>query len=215
MAAAKEGVDRIEISGALCSGGVTPTPAMVEMALSTGIEIAVMLRSSEGWLKPSATEIQVMLKDLEWIREKNVCSIVFGSLNKNQEIDIELALKVQDAAQIPVTIHRVIDYTPNFHQSIEKLVKNKFQRVLTSGGKDNVDLGLKSLIQIQSEFGNEIEILAGGGVNAKNAPTLISQAKINQLHFSMVKKSGMGYGGIPLTEPDPEKIRKIKASIAN
>lgn len=213
LAAAKVGVDRIEVSAALSSGGVTPTPALVEVAMETGVEIAIMLRSAESWLTPSASEIEVMLRDLKWIKNSGAKSVVFGSLTHLREVDIELALRIQDTAELPLTFHRIVDYTANFFTSLELLTSNGFPRVLTSGGKLNVDEGFENLTKAQSQFGNQIKILAGGGVNPTNAPSLVQVANLNELHFSMATKTGLGYGDIALTQPDIQKIKNIKASI--
>lgn len=57
-------------------------------------------------------------------------------------------------------------------------------RVLTSGLKPKAMEGRDLIRKLQQRYGNEIEILAGSGVNASNARQLMDETGISQVHSS-------------------------------
>ena len=57
-------------------------------------------------------------------------------------------------------------------------------RILTSGGAVNVWDGRKQLKHLQNQYGKDITILAGSGVNDTNARALIEYTGITQVHSS-------------------------------
>ena len=57
-------------------------------------------------------------------------------------------------------------------------------RILTSGGAPDVWSGREQLKQLQKEYGSEIEILAGSGVNENNVTELMTYTGVHQVHSS-------------------------------
>mgnify|MGYP000332268168 FL=1 len=57
-------------------------------------------------------------------------------------------------------------------------------RVLTSGMQSKAVEGTLLIKELQQRYGSQIEILAGSGVNAENAETLIKETGISQVHSS-------------------------------
>ena len=80
--------------------------------------------------------------------------------------------------------HRAFDCTDDPYSSIETLIKLKIDRVLTSGQRNKAMEGKELIKDLQSKYGNQIEILAGSGINSTNAIELINYTKISQVHSS-------------------------------
>lgn len=206
------GVDRIEISCALGVGGLTPTPSVVSTLGQLGTPFSVMIRSSESWMTPNDLEIKTMLADCTWIHGSQAESIVFGSLTPDQRVDIDLARRIQDKAQKPLTFHRIVDYARNYQEALQDLANAEIARVLTSGGKRSASEGKSELAQAIQDY-PKIEFLIGGGINASNVVSLVQETRASQVHFSMIRKLEPGYDGIPLTEPDEKKLKEIQSAL--
>lgn len=71
--------------------------------------------------------------------------------------------------------------------SLEKLIENKFDRILCSGSKINSEKGLKNLKYLNSLALDKIIIMPGGGVNTKNFK-LFKNAGFNEIHLSAIDK---------------------------
>ena len=80
--------------------------------------------------------------------------------------------------------HRAFDCTDNQDSAAEKLIMLGTDRILTSGGAANVWDGRKQLKHLQNQYGKDIAILAGSGVNDTNVRALIEYTGIMQVHSS-------------------------------
>ena len=80
--------------------------------------------------------------------------------------------------------HRAFDCTDNQDGAAEKLIMLGTDRILTSGGAANAWDGRKQLKHLQNQYGKDIAILAGSGVNDTNARALIEYTGITQVHSS-------------------------------
>ena len=80
--------------------------------------------------------------------------------------------------------HRAFDCTVDFDAAMRQLIDWKVDRVLTSGGEAKAEQGIETIARLQRNYGSQIEILAGSGVNAGNAQLLLKQTGVCQLHSS-------------------------------
>ena len=80
--------------------------------------------------------------------------------------------------------HRAFDCIDNQDSAAEMLIRLGADRILTSGGAVNVWDGRKQLKHLQNQYGKDITILAGSGVNDTNARALIEYTGITQVHSS-------------------------------
>ena len=67
--------------------------------------------------------------------------------------------------------------------NLKKIINCKCDYLLTSGQKENVDLGLKNISKILKQVNHQIKIIAGGGVNIKNVVNLYKLG-IREFHLS-------------------------------
>ena len=90
---------------------------------------------------------------------------------------------VDYAFPLKVTFHRAFDLTPDPIKAFQDVIKTGAERILTSGLKANALAGIETLRQLAQEAGDQIEIMAGAGVNAANARQL-QDAGVHALHFT-------------------------------
>ena len=80
--------------------------------------------------------------------------------------------------------HRAFDITKDPYQAIETLINLKCDRILTSGQKSKAMQGVELIKDLQEKYGQQIEILAGSGMNHKNIQEMKNYTKIKQVHSS-------------------------------
>jgi copper homeostasis protein len=73
--------------------------------------------------------------------------------------------------------------------SLEDVVQTGAERILTSGGAENSIAGAPTLRQLVDVAGEQVIIMAGGGINLQNVRTLIDETGVREVHASL--KSNM------------------------
>lgn len=215
VAAAEAGADRVELCAGLPTGGVTPSVGMIEEARArVSVPIVAMVRPREGGPCPAEPDFRAALRDVGHCVRAGADEIICGVLDASGLIDRERNRALIEAAEgKPVAFHRVFDMTPDLDAGLEELIALGFCRVLTSGGAPDVDAGLAGLRRLVERAAGRIVILPGGGVREHNACAL-RDVGCAELHFSFRREVGAGYGGVPDTQPDPGRIRRIRAALA-
>jgi copper homeostasis protein len=140
-------------------------------------KINVMIRCRTGSdFCYTELEMDTMLADIDVFKQMNIDRFVFGALNNSQQIDEESCAKViSRASPRPVTFHRAFDVAKDPIDSINKIIKLGFNRLLTSGQRGSADATeAVNLIQtLQVSFGDKIVIMPGAGVNVSNAKLFV------------------------------------------
>ena len=80
--------------------------------------------------------------------------------------------------------HRAFDVCEDPFAAMQTLIQCGADRLLTSGQQAKAVQGAELIRTLQERFGKEIEILAGSGINAENARSLMEQTGIWQVHSS-------------------------------
>src|SRR5699024_3646152 len=88
----------------------------------------------------------------------------------------------------PCTFHRAFDRTPDLEKSIKTLIRLGFKIVLTSGGKPTAIEGKENLKKLIKKYGDQIEILIGGGVRSENISELKEFTGGTSFHSSAILK---------------------------
>lgn len=183
----KGNASRIELNSALYLGGLTPTIASLRLTKeNTNLKVICMVRPRAGGFNYTDDEYKQMYLETKLLLENKADGIAFGILNDNCEIDdrnIEL-LKLIKQYNKEAVFHRAFDQANNPYSSIEKLIELGFDRVLTSGQKKTAIEGKDLIKDLQFKYGNEIEILAGSGINDTNAKDFVEYTSVNQIHSS-------------------------------
>ena len=68
--------------------------------------------------------------------------------------------------------------------TLRQVIEIGVDRVLTSGLKSTAIAGAETIQYLQKEYGEQIEILAGSGLNAQNVQDLIRKTNVKQIHSS-------------------------------
>lgn len=193
------GAVRVELAQALALGGLTPSPATLDLSIdaarAVGVEVHVLVRPRAGGFTYSADEITIAESDVRRAIEAGADGVVIGALDEEGLLDIPAMRRLRDAADgASVTLHRAIDVTPDPVATLIAARDLGLRRVLTSGGASVAIDGIDTLRALVAEAAGEIEIMAGSGVDAASAPALVA-AGVDALHFS-AKRMVLEDGGV-------------------
>lgn len=191
------GAARVELAQALALGGLTPSPATLELARETagedGPEIHVLIRPRAGGFHYDPDEIAVSVRDVAWAVANGADGVVIGALDASGELDLDAMARLRDAAgEASVTLHRAIDVTADPAATLERAIGLGLRRVLTSGGASTAIEGVDTLRALVAVADRRIEIMAGSGVVAGSASALVATG-VDALHFS-AKRAVAGDG---------------------
>ena len=205
-------VDRIELNCALELGGLTPSQAtFAESRKIFPGKIICMVRPRPAGFVYNQFEKETMLKDAEFFLENGADGIVFGVLNGDLTVDISYTEKMVQLIHSygkEAVFHKAFDETPDLFAAAETLASCGIDRILTSGGAENTELGIPVIHDLQSRFKDRIEILPGGGVSENNASLILQKTGCHAIH--MTAKSSYEDCGTYYAV-DPVRIRKILA----
>ena len=182
------GANRIELNSALYLGGLTPSPGTLELVRENcRLPIIAMVRPRGGGFCYREEEFEVMMRDCRYLIRHGADGIAFGCLKEDSSIDRERSARLISMIHShgkEAVFHRAFDCTINPYEAIETLIELGADRLLTSGRKGRAQDGKALLGALQSAYGRQIQLLAGGGVNASNVKRLMSDTGINQVHSS-------------------------------
>lgn len=189
LQAAEGGAGRIELNCALALGGLTPTVSTLRLTKENApaLHVIAMLRPRGGGFCYSPEDFEVMKEECNELLQNGADGIAFGCLNEDATLNMEqnkqLISLIKEAGKEAV-FHRAFDCSSEPFATIEQLITLGVDRVLTSGLMPKAIDGLDMLEQLQSRYGDKIQILAGSGVNAGNAVQIVKQTGITQIHSS-------------------------------
>ena len=104
------GVDRIELCSALGLGGLTPTPGLIRHAASSPVPVYAMIRPRAGNFCFSNSEVDVMMDEIQHVRDAGLAGVVLGASDGHGALDEPVLSVLCQAAQgLGQTLHRVVD----------------------------------------------------------------------------------------------------------
>ncbi|MFF7294143.1 copper homeostasis protein CutC [Microbacterium sp. NPDC008134] len=197
--AGEVGAARVELATALALGGLTPSPATLELSVEAardaGVEVHVLVRPRGGDFHYTDEEIAITERDVRRVLEAGADGVVIGALDAQGVLDIDVMTRLRDAAgSASVTLHRAIDVTPDPLATLDAATALGLRRVLTSGGASAAIDGIDTLRALVARAEGRIQIMAGSGVGAANAVELAATG-VDALHFS-AKRSVIAEGGV-------------------
>lgn len=205
--AQEAGADRIELCENYSAGGTTPSKALIsEIREKISIPLHVIIRSRGGDFNYSAQEAEDMKSAVLFCRSQNISGIVFGALDKNNNVNVTLCREViKLAGLMSITFHRAIDQCENIESAMEQLIGLGVSRVLTSGGAGNAVQNINRLKQLQDKYGSRIVIMPGGGLRSSNIEQVV-QCGCSEYHSAAITgNSAMA---------DADEIKKLKRFLA-
>ncbi|NJJ35061.1 copper homeostasis protein CutC [Clostridioides difficile] len=200
------GADRIELVSALTEGGLTPSFGLIERVVnSVKIPVNVMIRHHAKSCTYSEEDTTIMQKDISIIKDIGANGVVFGMLDKNNNIDEKnLNVLLECCDNLDVTFHRAIDES-SIMDSI-KILKdyNKITNILTSGGKGNIVDNIQTINNMILNS-NHIKILLGGGLNFNNIEKIKELTKASNFHFG----TAIRINNSPFEDIDKQKLKQL------
>ena len=190
LAARDGGAHRIELCSGLSEGGITPSHGLIQDAVErSGLPVHVLVRPRGGDFVYSASEVDVMRRDILHIKELGAAGVVLGILHPDGRVDVGgTRALVQLARPMEVTFHRAFDTTPSLPQALEDVIATGADRILTSGGQRNVVAGSAALTELVQQAEDRIEIAVGGGLRLQNAASLARVTGARQFHGSLRRR---------------------------
>lgn len=206
LTAARAGAPRIELCRRLDLGGLTPDRADIARCVKgLPLRTFVLVRPRGGDFHYSADEFAAIIDDIRYCRDAGAHGVVVGFLHADGTIDTDRCRQAVAAADgMEVTFHRAFDRCSHWPTALEQIIDCGFNRLLTSGQQPTAEQGIDTLRAIQAQAHGRIAILAGSGVNARNAAAIIQATGVNEVHGSC---KTAGY------ESDEAEVRRTLAAI--
>jgi copper homeostasis protein len=187
LAAQSGGAHRVELCSNLLEGGVTPSAGLISTVRhKLDVDLYVMIRPRGGDFCYSPEEFETMEKDVLMAKELGANGVVFGILQENGDVDIaRTRCLVEMARPLMTTFHRAFDMSRELSKSLEDVVKTGADRVLTSGGEQKVEDGLRTIAQLVEQADRHISIMVGGGITQSNVRRIIEATDVREIHASV------------------------------
>lgn len=229
--AEKGGADRVELNCALMLGGLTPSLGTVREARAiTRLPIIAMVRPRGGGFCYSASEFNVMQRDVELFLAEGVAGVALGILTPEGAVDLDRNKRlIKLAAGREVVFHRAFDVTPNPLLALDQLVDLGVTRVMTSGQEASAYNGANNIAKYIQHAAGRIGILPGGGINRFTIADVVVRTGCDQVHASLTtisKDSSVKarpqvfFGGVlrppedEVTGTDTNAVSALKAALS-
>lgn len=192
------GVDRVELCTGLALGGLTPSIALIERAVASPVEVHVLLRPRAGGFDYNAGERALIVADARAAVAAGAAGVVVGGV-RGGAVDQDLVRAVLDVVGA-VTFHRAFDVLEDSRRAVATLAGLGVRRVLTTGGGARAVDSLPALARLQQLAGEELEIMAGGGIGPQNVAA-VAATGVAAVHAS-AKRRIDGPAGLSLGSAD-------------
>jgi copper homeostasis protein len=219
-AAFRGGANRIELCSALSEGGLTPSHALIQAAVTQcALPIYTMLRPRGGDFVYSDAEFALMQQDLDHARDLGVSGFVAGILRPDGTVDgSRMERLVKQAAPFEVTFHRAFDMTANLEHALEDVISTGCRRLLTSGGAPDVYAGAQTIRLLEEQADGRIAIAAGGGLRLETALevariTAVSQFHGSVRHWQFTSEMAPGHAIMKRLVTNPEDVRTMISAL--
>ena len=187
VAAERGGAHRVELCSALSEGGITPSAGLIRCVCElVALPVFVIIRPRGGNFIYSHREIEVMQRDIRDAKSFGVAGVVIGALTGDRCVDVERTrLLVELADPLSVTFHRAFDVCADQEQALHDVILCGADRVLTSGGAIDALRGVERIARLREAAGDQIRIIAGGGVRSSNVVQIVQRTGICDVHTSL------------------------------
>jgi copper homeostasis protein len=124
-----------------------------------------------------------MCNDIIAAKALGVDGIVTGPLHSDRTIDrLQLAELISIARPMKVTFHRAFDRTADRDVALDLLLALGVDYILTAGHAETALSGADTLAAMQQRVGDQMTILAGGGIRGHNVRDLLARATLREVH---------------------------------
>lgn len=186
IAAERGGADRLELCSELILGGISPSVGLLrEVIAATSLPVMVMVRPRAGNFCYSPAEIEMMVREIEFLKDESIAGVVFGVLADDGSVNIDVCKRLTKLARpMSVTFHRAFDWARDAEVAVDDLIHVGVDRVLTSGQQPTAAEGLPLLKSLASRAADRLVIMPGSGVSEHNVSTILGEVATREIHFS-------------------------------
>ncbi len=179
------GADRLELCSALELGGLTPSAALIDHAVSTGLPVHPMIRLRAGGYVLQDGDVAVMIEEIRLALAHGAAGVVVGALLPDGRLDREAMARFRDAARDAVIVlHRAIDLSADPVAAVEQARALGYDKVLSSGGAASAPDGAETLARMVEAAGPDLSVMAGAGVRPDNVAALVAATGVREVHGS-------------------------------
>jgi copper homeostasis protein len=170
------GAHRVEFCTDYSKGGYTPSFQDIGKTRQLiKIPLHVIIRFKNEEIKP-------MEDAIKFCEKNNIDGVVFGIL-RNKTVDAQLCHRLLNlCGGMKTTFHRYIDECINIEESVQTLMDLGFDNVLTSGGEKTAEEGVDAISFLREKYGQQINIIPGGGIRPGNIKMLREKTKCTTFH---------------------------------
>lgn len=206
-AAILSGADRIELCAALEVGGVTPGIGFLRAAVALASAhprrpgVVALIRPRRGDFQlDGAGGLALLIAEVAAARDAGADGVAVGVLDGSQRVDrASMAALVEAAGSMKVTFHRAIDHVEDPEPAVRQLIDLGVARLLTSGGAPSALEGAHRIRKLVETFGQELEVIAAGGVHGGTAARVLRETGAPAIHGSCSHEvAGPSVGGTPV-----------------
>ncbi len=186
LAAVSGGADRLELCAGLVIGGITPDVSLYEKVRElTDTRIHVLIRPRYGDFLYTDYEFEIISRSVELYRKLGADGVVVGCLLPDGSLDQERMKRLKSlAGDMNVTLHRAFDMCRDPYRALEQAKETGIGTILTSGQKESCSEGMELLAGLVKSGGGQVDIMAGGGVDAQNIKLLAPVTGVTSYHMS-------------------------------
>ena len=162
-----------------------------------------------------------MERDIEFAVASGATGVVIGALTPDGDIDTDICGKLISKARsinphANVTFHRAFDLVRNPDKSLEEAISLGCDCLLTSGLAPTAQDGIVTLRELVRRAAGRLMIMAGCGVNADNAATIIRETGVDIIHSTArgLSASGMRFrrDDVPMGAPGSDEYARMSTS---
>jgi copper homeostasis protein CutC len=196
------GANRIELCSALPVGGLTPSAALISVAVRAPLPVHVLVRPRAGDFLYDAGDEELIGADIRGAVAVGAAGVVIGANRADSALDIPLLERLVSVAReaadrrggpVALTLHRVFDLCADPGEALEAAIAIGFDTILTSGGAESAMAGRGALAALAQRSRGRIRLLAAGGIDAGNVAAILATG-VDEIHASCQLP-------LPLTEP--------------
>ncbi len=190
LAAQRGGANRVELCAQLDIGGLTPAEWLTsEVIDALAIPVHVLIRSRGGDFMFTPGELELMKRQIRWVKRAGAAGVVVGVAHADGRIDVNRSRELVELARpMQVTFHRAFDETPEKFEALEAVIATGADCLLTSGGAADVLAGAATIARLARQAGQRIQIMAGGGLRLTNLVQVLRRSEVSTLHGSLSRR---------------------------
>ena len=183
------GASRLEIVRDLGRGGLTPSLELVERIMAAvSIPLRVMLRESDGYEVTGEKEKEILCTTARQLSSLGIDGVVLGFLRSN-DIDVQTTQEILSCApSLRATFHHAFEEVDPVVAIPQIKQIKQVDRILTHGGAGSWSAKIENFVRNQAQAGPEIQLIAGGGLDAERIADLTAKTDLREFHVGRVAR---------------------------